>query len=205
MLNSLRAKSLRVEDVVQEWQTVIPKAQGKREILYTAFVHHLEELDIPNVELTERSVKTNGGKMDFIVVENSHLRNYDMYLTTREYGNQLIVSWYVIKEKPSFSRSLKLYPVRTVLLAPILIFLTMFSWFASFASGLGGSGGSGMNTSTLSLAFVENFSLYDEQEIHAYISTVHSAVKVGVDTMMKGLNLDFTKVDTKTRGFLNIS
>ncbi len=48
-------------------------------------------------------------------------------------------------------------------------------------------------------------SIYENEELSAISSIVHEAVKGAVEEVMGKLSLDFSKVDTKTRGILNIS
>ena len=47
--------------------------------------------------------------------------------------------------------------------------------------------------------------MFDFEELTAYGTTVHRAVIKAVEEIMGQLNMDFSKVDTKSRGFLNIS
>jgi len=48
-------------------------------------------------------------------------------------------------------------------------------------------------------------SIYESEELSAVASIVHDATKSSVSEVMGKLNLDFSKVDTKSRGILNIS
>ncbi len=48
-------------------------------------------------------------------------------------------------------------------------------------------------------------SFLEQEELSAFASLIHDAIKGAVEEVMTGLNLDFAKVDTKTRGLINIS
>jgi hypothetical protein len=48
-------------------------------------------------------------------------------------------------------------------------------------------------------------SVYESEELSAFSSLVHEALKGSVAEVMGSLNLDFSKVDTKTRGLINLS
>jgi hypothetical protein len=48
-------------------------------------------------------------------------------------------------------------------------------------------------------------SMAERQELTNYVSVVHQIIMDEVKQMMMNLKLDFTKVDTHTRGFLNLS
>jgi hypothetical protein len=50
-----------------------------------------------------------------------------------------------------------------------------------------------------------NLTIFESEELSAFASVAHQALKDAIEEMMKGRNLDFTKVDTHTRGILNLS
>jgi hypothetical protein len=41
-------------------------------------------------------------------------------------------------------------------------------------------------------------------QLNAYVSTIHGATKSGVQTLMESLEQDFSKVNTKSKGFLEV-
>jgi len=41
-------------------------------------------------------------------------------------------------------------------------------------------------------------------QLNAYVSTIHGATKSGVQTLMESLDQDFSKVNTKSKGFLEV-
>ena len=47
--------------------------------------------------------------------------------------------------------------------------------------------------------------LFETEELSAFTTLVHSAFTEAAEEMMNGLHLDFSKVDTHTKGFLNLS
>jgi hypothetical protein len=47
--------------------------------------------------------------------------------------------------------------------------------------------------------------VFDIEELTAFTTTIHHAVTGAVEAVMKGMDMDFSKIDTKARGFLNIS
>jgi hypothetical protein len=51
----------------------------------------------------------------------------------------------------------------------------------------------------------DKLSMLAKQELTNCVSIVHQILKDEVKEMMGGLNLDFSKVDTHTRGFTNLS
>jgi hypothetical protein len=51
----------------------------------------------------------------------------------------------------------------------------------------------------------EDMSMDDKEELGTYITLAHQAVLAGLEEMMNNLNLDFSKVDKHSQGFLNLS
>lgn len=47
--------------------------------------------------------------------------------------------------------------------------------------------------------------MFETEELSAFASVAHEALKDAVEQIMTAKGLDFSKVDTKSRGFLNIS
>jgi hypothetical protein len=47
--------------------------------------------------------------------------------------------------------------------------------------------------------------IFKTEELSAFVSIVHESLKEAVKQVMNEMKLDFTKVDTHTHGFLNIS
>ena len=112
-----------------------------------------------------------------------------MFVSIEDYGKQLNVSWYLML-KENFLTKLLLVAERNAfagaILAPLLIILGIFY-------------------STRKYTIPEQMNLFDLEELTAYTTTAHHAVLDAVEGMMKQMNMDFSKVDAKSRGFLNIS
>jgi len=52
--------------------------------------------------------------------------------------------------------------------------------------------------------FVKRMDIPQQLEMSAYVTTVHEATKRGVQVLMQNLDQDFSKVNTKSKGFLEI-
>ena len=212
MLKTLFGTSLRADDVIQQWQTLIPSGHGKEEALYQDIAEELKKIAIPNVKMEYRMVKpADAGiateKKKFLVIENTRLNNYDIFITAHDYGTQLAIAWYVVREKPGLMQMLRRNTVRGVILLPLLLVLAMFSFMIQILSRLspGFKQGAGMAGGVHPLGFVDNLNLFDQQELNAYVSTVQTAVNECTKKLTKGIDPDFSKQDIRSRGFLNIS
>ena len=51
----------------------------------------------------------------------------------------------------------------------------------------------------------DEMTMDDKEEYGVFMSLVHQAVTGSLEEMMSSLNLDFSKVDTHSEGFLNLS
>jgi len=47
--------------------------------------------------------------------------------------------------------------------------------------------------------------IFDLEELTAYVTTVHHTLVAATKSVSETVGFDFTKVDTKSKGFLNIS
>lgn len=206
-MQNILTKRLKGEKIVEKWSTLIEGASGKQGAFYGIVAEKLQSLNVPNISLSRQFIKPERGgiekeKREFLVVENTKIGNYDIYISARDYGKQLSVSWYMVLEKDTLRRSMKHNPIRTILTAPFVMLHNMFALIGRVAAR---NGSTSFDGDVESVGYSAGFNLFDQEEIGAYTGTVHSAVTDGVEEIMNGLNLDFAKIDTKTRGFLNLS
>ena len=58
----------------------------------------------------------------------------------------------------------------------------------------------------LAVAFIfSTYHLFDTEELTAYTTTVHHALLDSVKVVMENQKLDFTGIEKRTKGFLNIA
>ncbi|MFZ3020479.1 MAG: hypothetical protein WA051_03145 [Minisyncoccia bacterium] len=190
--NLTGAKRIPQDKVVERWAGLIKGAQGQGERVLKDAVRRIEELNAPHIHASRRKLWSGPGFFttgrEFVVVEHKVLDTHDMYIGARDYGDQLLVVWYLAEEPVSWLRWFKRNPVRALILWPLLLIARAFSHFKS-------------GTGTL----WNQLNLFDQEELTAYITTVHHSVLEAVKAMTEAERLDFTKVDSKTRGFLNIT
>lgn len=180
------------ERVMDQWSTLIDGANGDGEKVIAETILEIERVDAPNIHITRKEVRPGHGfiskRREFLVAEHRIFDTYDMYIGARDYGKQLFVSWYLVAEPMSFMRLFRRSPIGALLKLPFLIFGSMFS------KAQGGTG-----------ELFSRLNLFDNEELTAYVTTVHHALLESVKEVVENRRLDFTKIDTKTRGFLNIS
>jgi hypothetical protein len=179
---------------INSWSSLIAGAQGKEAIVMSNIKKALEEIAAPNLNIEHRKVSLSGLTSMFsearkqLVIDNKKLRGYYFFVSIADYGKQLNVSWYLMQKSNWLTRLLKMstIPFAGFLLAPVIFAAKIFYHSTS---------------STIP----ELMNMFDLEEFSAYTSTVHHAVTGAVQGLMSQMNMDFSKVDTKSRGFLNVS
>ena len=83
--------------------------------------------------------------------------------------------------------------------------LLLASWYLLFDKSSISRHAKMIERSTGGLLDYSELDLFQMEEMSAFTQLVHSAFTGSVEDIMKDLNLDFTKIDTHTKGFLNLS
>jgi len=185
-------KAFNQERVVESWSALFDGANGEGEKVIKGVVREIERVEVPNIYVTRKKVRPGEGFIgkprEFLVAEHRLIDTYDMYIGAHDYGKQLFVSWYLVAEPMAFLRMFKRNPITAILKLPFLV-------LAKSLSKVRGDSGD----------FYSKMNLFDREEITAYITTVHHAVTTAAKEVAENRNIDFSKVDTRTRGFLNLS
>lgn len=172
--------SIKDKNILERWFATIGGAQGQSDKVLRDFMERVNAANIPGLTAEKKTITVGLGQAvkgifrggggskprEFIAIENEGLPAYIIYAGARDYGNQLIVSWYLIADEKRLGRAARI---------------------------------AGDMVNLINLDMVET------EELSAWVSIVHGAITSAVEEMMKGLNLDFTKIDTYTKGFLNLS
>lgn len=181
--------------IVNSWQTLIGGAQGKEAQLAEAMKRNLQEVAVPDLLVEHRSVKLSGiaswlsGRRRQLVIENKKLMGYHFFLSVTDYGKQLSVAWYLMVKKNFATRLLAAAAVSPVI-------AIAFFWLTPFLKLYYGSRG---------YAIPELMDMFELEELSSFTTTAHRAVTKAVEKTMSELGMDFSKMDTKSRGFLNVS
>ena len=170
--------SLKNQNITERWFASIGGATGESDKVLRAFMSGVQAAGIPEIEAERQSVSvglgsklkgifSGGASQDrsMIVITNKSLPGWLIYTGARDYGKQLLVSWYLVTDEKEMS-----HLSRTI----------------------------GTMTNM-------ELDIFKTEELSAFVTTVHQSLKEAVKQVMSENNLDFTKVDTHTHGFLNIS
>lgn len=171
------------EKTLDEWIALIEKAAGKADQTMEKLARAIQSAKIPNISISKRTVKLGRDPRPFIVIEHSFLQGYYMYVGALPYGNErLNIVWYLVLDTPEIAAARKHAKRGTT---------DPMGWMNNIFRG-------GFNR-------VLNMSILDKLELTNYVSLVHGIVIEETKNLMQELNLDFSKVDTHTKGFLNLS
>lgn len=182
------------EEVIDSWSVLIRNANGKANKIFENTEDLLAKTEVPNVRIDKRKLSTSiigsifGAKRDFLIVTetgNRALRPYQMFIGSRDYGNNLDVCWYLtyrLSFKQKLSAFLRAIPLIGILLVP-----------------------GGAEYLERGRKEVSKMDLFDEQDLRAYVTNAHHCLLEAVDKLMAELNQDTSQIDRKSRGFLGIS
>jgi hypothetical protein len=99
----VKMATLKSEKVIQQWGQLIEGGAGRDRWVLDTTEQLIKDANIPNVSLRREAVSSGlfGEKRDFLIVTHRALREYEMFISAREYGRHLAVSWY-LTVNPSF-------------------------------------------------------------------------------------------------------
>lgn len=170
--------ALKNAKIKERWRALIEQGAGHAEEVYRHANAYLHSVQPPEVEWERRELHAGGlltGKRyDFLFSRNSRLKNFHLYLTAYDYGTSLHVAWFLTAEPTFWQR---------------LMGLILF-WQ------------SGILEDPRRLAHL--LDIPKQLELTAYATTVHRAAKGAVKTLMEQMKQDFSTVDTKSKGFLEL-
>jgi len=185
---------LKEEEIVERWSALIPEANGRGKELFRRIKEIIKGVEAPKIEFVEKAIspslirKLKGEAKTFLVAQNTYLEGYLMYIGASDYGKQLFVSWYLTLEPGGAEKFIANLPWWAQLpLLPIVIPFIIYRKFRKKAVA------------------PPDMDILHLEELTAYVTTGHHAVIDATREISQSVNFDFTKVDTKSRGFLNIS
>jgi hypothetical protein len=191
--NQNKETRLKDENILDQWTHLFPDANGKGEQVFSEIKKYIHKIDPPHVEFAEKQVK--GGtikgneKRKMLVFSNNRVAGFRMFAGATDYGKQLIVSWYLVEEMTGLARFRRIVALH---------------WFTAFLF-LPYYLGAALIERITGKVSPENMGVFEQEELAAYGGTIHNAVTESAKNVAEELNIDFSKEDTKTRGFLNLS
>jgi len=115
---------LRKDQVLETWATLIEKGQGKSEAIFQDTRVFIEESKAPSLKIDKQEMAPGivtglmGKKRDFLVLtdhENFRLKPYQIFINSRDYGDNLDVSWFLTYRPTLWQAVLSLFPYVNVI------------------------------------------------------------------------------------------
>lgn len=165
-------------EILERWSSLIGGAQGNADKLMLTTVQLVEATKAPSLEMLEEAVGPSLSKTPF-----GETRKFLIVINSQGLKFR---SYKIFVNANDYGNSLF-----------VSWYLTYKpDWWQALVLLLPGSR-QVMNLSEMSL--------FDQQDLTAYVSTVHHSFLAAVDKMMLELHQDPTKLDRRSRGFLGIS
>lgn len=184
------------EEIIETWGTLISGAAGRGKGLLSETQRLIQESCVLDVEVRRRGMSPGimrgitGGKRSFVVIMNTgrpNLRAFKIYLSARDYGSSLQVSWYVALQ-PDGTEKLTAFLLSIPLLG--LLILPFHLLGRMIRAGQAG---------------ILDLDIFDEQDLSAYVTNVHHCMLDAVERLMRDLGQDFSRVGRRSQGFLGVS
>ena len=170
--------SLKSQNITERWFASIGGASGESEKVLRTFMSGVQAAGIPEIEAGRQSVSVGlGSKLKGIFGGGASQDRIMIVIT-----NKSLPGWLIYAGARDYGKHL------------------LVSWYLVVDE---------KETSHLArtIGTVTNMGLdiFKTEELSAFVSIVHESLKEAVKQLMSEKNLDCTKVDTHTKGFLNIS
>ncbi|MFH0852618.1 MAG: hypothetical protein V1845_03375 [bacterium] len=210
-----RQKDLIIKEdtIVEQWSQLLLGMGGKGEELLKSIAGKLQELKMPDVVFARKEASlgqsnyTFGDKRyEFVTMRHQRYPDYEMFIGAIDRAGQLKVSWYLTVALPGRIMG-KLRAINKAdrdampraLRAPQMFSKTLGKMLAQRLNEK-------MAGKPVPIRVrPEDMTMDDKEELGAYITTAHNVVLAALEELMNDLNLDFSKVDKHTEGFLNLS
>jgi hypothetical protein len=163
------------EKIIDRWTILIDGASGRSEEALRGVVENINKLQPEEVELKRESVMPEASFVSFLKKQK---REFLIAI------NKHLKHYKVYIGAKDYGKQL------------------LIAWYLVCEPGLFGK----LAQKMAQFRFMPtSMNLFDLEELTAYVTTVHYAVRDAAKQIAESVGFDFTKVDQKSRGFLNIS
>lgn len=201
--NLSRTPSIDEDKIVQEWSQLVLQMGNKGEELLKRITQKLQELNMPLVTLMrkEATLGKSNNRNEFISVKHEKYPDYEVWIGAIDRMGQLKVSWFLTVALPN---------VITAKIRAVNMATGGRPRRERLSRQLGKMLAQKLNQKmsgkpTPIRVRPDEMTMDDKEEFGVFMSLIHQAATGSLEEMMNGLNLDFSKVDTHTEGFLNLS
>ena len=192
--NFKKMAKLKESEIVEQWSVLIEGAQGRQQEFYKMIENRLDELQPPKFSVAQEKVypslirRIKGDSKLFLLIKSKYFDGYVVNICAQEYGKQLLIAWYLTQRPSKFMQFMSDLPGALVIMVyPVYLLIMLYDKI------------------TKRRVTLDNMDLFDRQELSAFAGTVHHCVVFGSENIADAVGFDFSKVDRKSRGFLNLA
>ena len=209
-----KTPSIEEDKIIEEWSQLVLGIGGRGEELLKSIARKIQEMNLPDVTLLRKEAtlgkadSLSGNKArDFVTMKHLRYPDYELWIGAIDRAGQLKVSWYLTVALPGGITG-RLRAINKAQRDALPSPLKSFSLLPKMLGKMAAQKLTEKITGKPAPIRVrpEDMSMDDKEELGTYITLVHQqAVLAGLEEMMNNLNLDFSKVDKHSQGFLNLS
>jgi len=182
MENSIETRKIKDETILERWSVLIKNAHGNGEKIYNRTAEFIQELQAPGINSEMVKLRTDrierGGGFFTKFVERDYL------MVTHDH-----------------LRDFRMYIGARDFGSALYV-----SWYLTCAPNFLKKTISGLLTKDpQSLSFMFMSDIFRQEDLTAYVTAIHHALIDATKEVSESVGFDFTKVDQKSKGFLNIS
>ena len=96
------------EKVIDQWSSLVERGAGKDRWVIDKTEELIKQFNAPGVSCSREVVSSGmfGEKRNFLMVTHQRLKEYAMFISARDFGRDLDVSWYLTVNPSSFKRAI---------------------------------------------------------------------------------------------------
>lgn len=189
------ATCIRNNQIIEQWDALLTGACGKGELVMEETIRVLEASEAPDICIEWRALAPGiiqglvGSRCPCLLVSNttnSNLQPFNMYITARNYGRHLQVSWYLVYQLSFWN-----LVVNAILCIPILSLLVFPVYLIAKLAQSKESG-------------ILHLNLFDEQALKSYITNAHQCLLDAVEAVTHQQANEPSAQSEHSKGFLGI-
>lgn len=199
-----KTPSIDEDKIVEQWSQLLLEMGGKGEELLKAIARKIQELNMPLVTLMrkEATLGHSNNRYEFVSVKHEKYPDYELWIGAIDRAGQLKASWYLTVALPNIITA-KMRAINQASRGGQPKRLRLEQKLGKMLAQKINEKISGKPTPIR--VRPDEMTMDDKEEFGVYMTLVHQAVLGSLEEMMNNLNLDFSKVDKHSEGFLNLS
>ena len=189
------------DKIVQEWSQLVLQMGNKGAELLKRVEQKIQELNLPNTTLMrkEATLGHNNNRNEFVSVKHDKYPDYEVWIGAIDRMGQLKVSWFLTVTLPNVvTARMRALNKDSHGDKPQRLSRQLGKMLgAKMSEKLSGK-------PTPVRVRPDDMTMDDKEEFGVFMSLIHQATTASLEEAMNDLNLDFSKVNTHSEGFLNL-